>query len=63
MIRSILGDKLFDRAIHTFINDNAHKTVETVDLLRAVEKATGYNLGSLFDQYVFRGGHPDFKVS
>ncbi|MBE9222132.1 M1 family metallopeptidase [Cyanobacterium stanieri LEGE 03274] len=63
MIRSILGDELFDKAIHNFINDNAHKTVETVDLLRAIEKSTGYNLGSLFDQYVFRGGHPDFKVS
>jgi aminopeptidase N len=63
MIRTILGDELFDKAIHTFVRDNAHKTVETVDLLRAIEKATGYNLSPLFDQYVFRGGHPDFKVS
>ncbi|GAB4527619.1 MAG: M1 family metallopeptidase [Pleurocapsa sp.] len=62
MIRAILGDELFDRAIQTFVQDNAHKTVETVDLLRAIDKATGYNLMFLFDQYVFRGGHPDFKV-
>ena len=63
MIRTILGDELFDRFIHTFVQDNAHKTVETIDLLRAIEKATGYNLLFLFDQYVFRGGHPDYKVS
>lgn len=63
MIRGILGEELFDRAIHTFVNDNAHKTVETVDLLRAIEKATGYNLLFLFDQYVYRGGHPDYKIS
>ncbi len=63
MIRGILGDELFNKAIHTFVNDNAHKTVETIDLLRAIEKATGYNLLFLFDQYVFRGGHPDYKVS
>ena len=63
MIRAILGDELFDKAIHTFVRDNAHKTVETVDLLRAIDKATGYNLMFLFDQYVFRGGHPDFKVA
>ncbi len=63
MIRGILGDELFNRAIHRFINDNAHKTVETIDLLRAIEQATGRNLAFLFDQYVFRGGHPDFKIS
>ncbi len=63
MIRAILGDELFDRAICTFVNENAHKTVETIDLLRAIEKATGYNLLFLFDQYVFRGGHPGYKVS
>lgn len=62
MIRTILGDELFDQAIQTFVRDNAHKTVETVDLLRAIDQATGYNLMFLFDQYVFRGGHPDYKV-
>ena len=63
MIRAILGDDLFDKAIQTFVNDNAHNTVETVDLLRAIDNATGYNLMFLFDQYVFRGGHPDYKVA
>lgn len=63
MIRAILGDELFDKAIQTFVRDNAHHTVETVDLLRAIERATGYNLMFLFDQYVFRGGHPDYKVA
>ncbi|MEH2143632.1 M1 family metallopeptidase [Nostoc sp.] len=63
MIRFQLGDELFWQAIQTFIEDNAHKTVETVDLLRAIEKATGRNLLFLFDQYVYRGGHPDFKVA
>ncbi len=63
MIRAELGEELFWKAIHTFVQDNAHKTVETVDLLRAIEKATGRNLLFLFDQYVYRGGHPDFKVA
>ena len=62
MIRKELGDELFYKAIQTFVQDNAHKTVETTDLLRAIEKASGRNLLFLFDQYVYRGGHPDFKV-
>ncbi|EGJ33805.1 MULTISPECIES: M1 family metallopeptidase [Moorena] len=63
MIRAELGEDLFWKAIQTFVQDNAHKTVETIDLLRAIEKATGRNLLFLFDQYVFRGGHPDYKVA
>jgi len=63
MIRAVLGDELFFKAVHTFVNDHAHGTVETIDLLRAIEKATGFNLLWLFDQYVFRGGHPEFRVS
>ncbi|MBD2430093.1 MULTISPECIES: M1 family metallopeptidase [Fischerella] len=63
MIRTELGDEMFWQAMQTFVQDNAHKTVETIDLLRAIEKATGRNLLFLFDQYVFRGGHPDFKVA
>lgn len=63
MIRAELGDDLFWKSIATFLADNAHKTVETVDLLRAIEKSTGRNLMFLFDQYVYRGGHPDYKVA
>jgi len=54
MIRAELGDELFWH-VHTFVH--AHKTG------RAIEKATGRNLLFLFDQYVYRGGHPDFKVA
>jgi aminopeptidase N len=63
MIRAELGEELFWKAIQTFVNDYAHQTVETIDLLRSIEKATGRNLAFLFDQYVYRGGHPDFKVA
>ena len=62
MIRMALGDELFTRALSTLLTDNAHSTVETIDLLRAIDKATGRNLRFLFDQYVYRGGHPDYKV-
>ncbi|MBA4455806.1 M1 family metallopeptidase, partial [Cylindrospermopsis raciborskii CS-506_B] len=57
MIRAELGEELFWQAIQTFVQDYAHQTVETIDLLRSIEKATGRNLSFLFDQYVYRGGH------
>lgn len=63
MIRTALGDELFWQAIQTFVQTHAHQTVETIDLIRAIERTTGRNLRPLFDQYVFRGGHPDYKVA
>jgi aminopeptidase N len=63
MIRTELGDALFTQALSTLLQTHAHSTVETIDLLRAIDKATGRNLRSLFDQYVYRGGHPDYKVA
>jgi aminopeptidase N len=63
MIRAELGDELFAQAIAQFLQQNAHNTVETIDLLRAIETSTGRNLTYLFDQYVYRGGHPDYKVA
>ncbi|MEL7316353.1 MAG: M1 family metallopeptidase, partial [Cyanobacteria bacterium J06559_3] len=63
MLRTELGDDLFWQAIHGFVNQFAHKTVETLDLIRTIETTTGRNLRFLFDQYVYRGGHPDFKVA
>ncbi|AFY74934.1 aminopeptidase N [Synechococcus sp. PCC 7502] len=62
MLRTELGEELFWQSIHAFVQQNAHKTVETIDLLRAIEQASGKNLMPLFDQYVFRGGHPEYKI-
>ncbi|MEM8615068.1 MAG: M1 family metallopeptidase, partial [Cyanobacteria bacterium P01_H01_bin.105] len=62
MIRQALGDQLFTQMLKTLLTDNAHSTVETVDVLRAIDKATGKNLRYLFDQYVYRGGHPDYSL-
>jgi aminopeptidase N len=63
MLRSELGEDLFWAALQTWVKRCAHQTVETIDLIRAIEQTTGRNLQFLFDQYVFRGGHPDFTVS
>ena len=63
MLRTELGDDLFWQAIHGFVNKFAHKTVETLDLIRTIEETTGRNLRFLFDQYVYRGGHPDFQIA
>ena len=36
--------------------------METVDLIQAIQDATGKNMRPFFDQWVFKAGHPDYKV-
>ena len=63
MLRGELGDTRFWRSIRRYVKENAQRSVETIDLIRAIEDATGRNLRGFFDQWVFRGGHPDLEVS
>jgi len=63
MLRGVLGDDLFRRAIRLYVARHREGSVETVDLRRACEEVSGRDLGPFFDQWVFRGGHPDLKAS
>ncbi len=63
MLRGELGESRFWRAIELYVARNAGGTVETIDLIRAIEEATGRNLREFFDQWVFRGGHPVLDLS
>ena len=63
MLRFVLGDELFWRALHHYITKNQFTSVETNDLKNAVEEATGQNLYWFFDQWVYKAGHPVFDVT
>jgi aminopeptidase N len=61
-LRRRLGDEYFFRALRHYVKTNRVKSVETVDLARAIEEATGHNVDRLFDEYVFSAGHPELKA-
>ncbi|MEX2246276.1 MAG: M1 family aminopeptidase [Dehalococcoidia bacterium] len=63
MVRTVLGDELWRKAIHHYVAKHRSTNVTTPDLQRAIEAATGRNLDWLFDEFVYRGGHPAFKLS
>jgi aminopeptidase N len=62
MLRGELGEARFWRSIRTYVERNAQRNVETIDLIRSIEEATGRNLRAFFDQWVFRAGHPELDV-
>jgi aminopeptidase N len=63
MLRFVLGDALFFKAMHHYVATYAHQAVTTADLQRAVEDATGKSLAWFFEQWLEKGGHPVFEVS
>lgn len=63
MLRRALGDEAFFRAIKHYLGKHRGGSVETRDLARAVEEATGRQLDWFFDQWVIKGaGHPELEV-
>jgi len=63
MLRFVLGDRLFWKALHYYIVKYQHTPVETNDLKIAIEEATGQNLYWFFDEWVYKAGYPVFELS
>ncbi|HEX7078337.1 MAG TPA: M1 family aminopeptidase [Candidatus Eisenbacteria bacterium] len=63
MLRVLLGEDAWRRSLGRYLERHALGPVETGDLRRACEEATGRNLAWFFDQWVHRGGHPELRVS
>ena len=63
MLRFVLGEELFWKAIHHYVKKYQWQNVETSDLITAIEEATGENLAWFFDEWVYRMGHPEFEIT
>ncbi len=61
-IRQHLGDAAFWRGLAFYLERHRGQSVETRDLLRALEESTGRSLEELFHQWVERPGHPALEV-
>lgn len=63
VIREHLGDAAFWRGLAHYLERHRGGSVETRDLLRALEAATGRSLEELFHQWIEHPGHPALEVS
>ena len=62
MLHLELGDTLFWKGVGHWLRKHRDGIVETQDLVAAFEDATGRNLQSFFDQWVYRSGHPALNL-
>ncbi len=63
LLRAQLGPDLFWQSVRHYLERHKGGSVETLDLIRAIEDVTGRNLRKFFDQWVFGAGHPELEVS
>jgi aminopeptidase N len=62
MLRRLLGDETFFRAVRGYLTRHARSIVETRDLMRALEDVSGRGLEQFFEQWLTRAGHPELEV-
>ena len=62
MLREQVGDAAFWRAVNIYLNRHKFGSVESTDLRKAVEEASGQDLGWFFNQWVYGLGSPKVTV-
>jgi len=63
MMRYVIGDEEFKSSIKHYLEVNESKVVETSDFLKAIRESTGWSLEWFFNEWIYRGGEPHYKVS
>lgn len=62
MLRETIGDDVFWKAVNIYLNRHKFGNVETPDLQKAMEEASGTDLGWFFKQWIYGAGAPKLIV-
>jgi aminopeptidase N len=63
MLRYVMGDREFREAIKHYIDQYRFKYAQTSDFIRCVYEATGIPYNWFFDEWILRGGEPNYRIS
>lgn len=63
MLRDVVGDEQFRRVIHDYLLAHPYANVETHDFQMQFMKTLGMNLDWFFDEWVYKGGYPEYDVA
>ena len=64
MLRGILGDSLFFKAVKAYANDPvySYSTITTDEFRNIMERETGQTLGYFIDEWIYGEGYPAYKI-
>jgi aminopeptidase N len=63
MLRTFLGEDNWWRSINHYLTKHAHQPVETAQFRIAIEETTGRPMDWFFDEWLYKMGHPVFRVT
>jgi len=63
MLRDVMGEKEFRDAVELYARRYMFSYAQTRDFIRCTYDATGVPYNWFFDEWIFRGGEPEYKVS
>ena len=63
MLRQTLGEDNWWRAINYYLHKYANQPVETEQFRIAIEESTGQAMDWFFDEWLYKMGHPIFRVT
>ncbi len=63
MLKSLTGREGFNRSIKRYLLAHKYENVDGNELLNAFQDELGMSLQWFWDEWVYRGGEPDYKVS
>jgi aminopeptidase N len=61
MLRHVMGDKAFFRALRTYVKVFSYKNANTEDFKEVCEREYGHTLDWFFKEWIYGGGRPEYK--
>ncbi len=62
MLKNLVGDSAFYKALNLYLNTNKFKSAEAADLRLAFESVTGQDLNWYWNQWYYGSGHPKLVI-
>ncbi len=63
MLKFVLGEEMFWKAVRHYLATYQWQSVDTSQLISAIQESTGQNLQWFFDEWVYKMGHPEFEIA
>ena len=63
MLRSQLGEELYRKCIHDYLQKHQLTSVVSDDLRQVIETHSGRTMDRFFDQWLYHARHPDLKIT
>ncbi len=62
MLQYVIGQADYDRVITAYLRRHAFGNVSTEDLARTFTETIGWDADTFFSQWLYKGGHPDYRI-